>query len=387
MAVKDNSTVRWFTSDMAGSPQVDDSPGCLVSILDACLINGFGHKAPDGNMITVSGGVATVEFSSGHDFEKHVVIEIEGATPESLNDVWRITGTTATTLTFDCPGIPDGNGTGSIIVKRATPGYWEKAFGDSLKGAYRSTHPESNGYFLRVDATAATSDGTKIRGYTSMTDVDTGEGAFPTFDLRSETSYGWRLQYSSLYSYTGWALVADARMIYFFPNFRDSGDTPIHYFGELDPLSITDFHATIIGAHTSLTPSYGQRDQENDQFDGSSAYSAYLAKHHDALPSDGAVSTVYLHSPFYSPGSGIGEAIVPYPNPYTGGHVFKGNAIVRDDQAIRGTFPGLLQSITGGRSVLGGKKAGIVEAGEEEPVILVSMVYGQIGFKAWGPWR
>lgn len=38
-------TVKYFNSGMTGAPQISNNWGDLVTMLDACLINGFALKA------------------------------------------------------------------------------------------------------------------------------------------------------------------------------------------------------------------------------------------------------------------------------------------------------------------------------------------------------
>jgi len=241
---------------MAGAPQINGNAGDIIAILDACLIDGFGTATPDGNKITVSGGVATVEFSGGHNFEQYAVIEIAGATPTALNDVWRITGTTATTFTFDCPEIPDGTATGSISVKRPAPGHWQKSYGDNLKAAYQSTHPDSSGFFLRVDNTGSGTSGVEVKGYTGMTDIDTGSQPFP-----ATGSLYWRMVKSTSYDPRPWALIADEAFIHFFVRWeydrnQDRG-CAFYSFGDL---AAADFYASIITGQTTASAGYSYSD-------------------------------------------------------------------------------------------------------------------------------
>ena len=103
---KANTEVKWFHSDMLDAPVLRGQAGALIELLDACLINGFSTRTPDS--ITVTSGVATVALSAGNPYEKHAVIKITGASVAALNDEWRIDTTAASSLTFLCPGVPDG---------------------------------------------------------------------------------------------------------------------------------------------------------------------------------------------------------------------------------------------------------------------------------------
>lgn len=271
MAVPGNSTVRWFTSAMAGAPQIQSGPGNLIGILDACLIHGFGIKAPDGDQIAVINETATIHFSSGHDFGKHAVIAISGAGLDELNDVWRITATTSTTASFDCPGLPDGIVTGAISVKRASPGYWQKAFSDSNKAAYRSTHPHATGFYLRLDDTPALTANVNVRAYESMTDVDTGEHMFPTTE--QESTLFWRRSSTTTASALPrpWALVADEAWFCFFVDWFNGSaySAAMYQFGDTTKPPPNDDWACYITGHMANAGAPSDNTRQNE-FSGQS---------------------------------------------------------------------------------------------------------------------
>ena len=386
MAVPQNSTVRWFHSEMAGAPQIMAQAGDLIAILDACLINGFGTAAPDGDKITISNGVATVHFSGGHDFEKYAVVEISGATPAELNDVWRITGATPTAFTFDCPGIPDGVASGDIAVKRATPGYWEKAFGDTLKAAYRSTHPDATGFYLRVDHSSGGTSAQPVHGLEGMTDID---------DLsQSFGSVYWRAAYSSSSSYLPrpWALIADDRWLYLAVSFRDTYACVLWQFGDFVPLSDEDFFNCVITGHTS-SPTYPYSGSSQHYGDGSGSDGCYIARH-----ADGSGSQIdYKRLSLCVSQNGYLGGIGPYPYPTTGGHMFSGPPLVIGGDYVRGAMPGLFTNECGGDVFsLPGVIAGhylVTDRTDEVPAIMnVLMNYSlrnpmTVGIDIEGPWR
>lgn len=57
-------TVKYFNSGMTGAPQISNNWGDLVTMLDACLVNGFALKAID--TLTCVDGLATATISAGH---------------------------------------------------------------------------------------------------------------------------------------------------------------------------------------------------------------------------------------------------------------------------------------------------------------------------------
>lgn len=404
MAIPQNSTVRWFTSDMAGAPILDETPGAIIAILDACLINGFGTAAPDGNKVTVSGGVATVEFSGGNTFEKYAVIEIEGATPSELNDVWRITATTATTFSFDCPGIPDGNATGSISVKRATPGYWEKSFGDNLKAAYRSIHPDSYGCFIRVDDSAPYNDAFRvpIRGYQAMTDIDTGTGEFPAFADQpadsSNSNHQWTRIGSPTFAPANWALVADERFFYFMPSYYNNRGAALYEFGDIVGAAPLDVFACVTSADTRQSTYPGQNCKAHETRDGASN-GYYFAMSAEGTTKGPKASKAGIYGQNYLGNSDSYASNNLYPAPVSGGYLFF-PIILTQDKVMRGRAPGLLQTITKLTSESRVPENGIAKLidkahVDDNALLMVQLNFGSTSvngsdvgvFDIEGPWR
>ena len=57
------TAVKYFTNVMQGAPQLSNNWGCMVDLLDACLVNGFNLKPI--TSITSADGVATVTIDGG----------------------------------------------------------------------------------------------------------------------------------------------------------------------------------------------------------------------------------------------------------------------------------------------------------------------------------
>lgn len=167
--------VKYLHSGMRGAPVLSGTAGTLVSMIDACLLTGFGQVTL--TSLVVSGGVATATVSAGDTFEDGAVILTDGATPATLNGEQRVLSSTSTTFSF-ATSAPDGAATGTITAKYAPVGGWEKSFSGTNKAVYKSTNPLSNGHFVRVDDNPAYA--ARVVAYESMTDVDTGVGPFPT---------------------------------------------------------------------------------------------------------------------------------------------------------------------------------------------------------------
>ena len=87
-------TVKYFNSGMTGAPQIANNWGDLVTMLDACLVNGFALKAID--TLTCLDSIATATISAGHAYRPEQVVEIAGANQPEYNGQFRVIATTAT---------------------------------------------------------------------------------------------------------------------------------------------------------------------------------------------------------------------------------------------------------------------------------------------------
>ena len=131
------------------------------------------------------------------------------------------------------------------------------------KAVWRSGDPQSNGHYLRIDDTGATY--ARVRGYESMTDVDTGSGPFPTDAQMSGGGY-WHKSIAAGSAATRWKLFADSRALLLAVAAGSTTATniaaPLRGFG--DPLALRpagDCWGTFLSAHGSATgSSSGQLD-------------------------------------------------------------------------------------------------------------------------------
>lgn len=214
-----SNKVRYYHSAMPNAPVLSGTAGALISVLDACLVNGFDSKSI--NSLTVTDGIAVAQISAGHSYGEGDVLRIAGATPAKLNSDWRLASVTANSVTFSVEGvgIPDGAASGTITALRAPAG-WEKVFADgTTRAAYRSLdYAAHNGLILYVDDTGTTV--ARAYGYESMTDIDTGVARFPDTVQAAENWWG----KSSVADATSraWTIVADAKRFTFCPRFNNS---------------------------------------------------------------------------------------------------------------------------------------------------------------------
>lgn len=243
--------VKWFASDQAGAPACSGQVGAMLSILDACLVNGFNLLTLDS--IVVASNVATGTKAS-HGYKLHQVITIAGASPAGLNGEWRVTGIATNTFTFATTGISDQTATGTISAK-ASPAGWLKPYTGTNKAAWRSQNSGSSQALLRVDDTVGLYS--TATGYETMSDIDTGTNSFgPHYFKKSDAASA---------AARPWVLVADDRGFYLGVAWSNTTVYDFYHFGDFDSLVSGDGWACRLQGLLSSGPaSVGQYASMSD---------------------------------------------------------------------------------------------------------------------------
>ncbi len=340
--MSDTYSVSYITNAMRGAPVIQgNAPGGLIAVLDCLLINGWGLAAPQS--LTVTAGVATATFASAAAWEVGAVIEVTGATPAGLNGRWRVATSSGNTLTFATTAA-DGTYTGSIGIKYAGAG-WEKVFTGTNKDVYRSTDVTGARFYLRVDD----SNGlfARVRGYETMSDIDTGTGLFP-LDAQISGGWYWHKAVSSNATAIHYLLAADAKqvlqaMAYGVSSGAEYKMTGVFGFGEgvhLNPAG--DAFATVLSGSTSSNSSLQYGALSGAQNDSNGFYGgAVFARGWQGLGGsifarpvpEGGGSTVF---------SGADNTLGAAPSPIDGS-VKMVRMLLKEQGA-----PGLLRSVTPG---------------------------------------
>lgn len=305
-----DTTVKHFTSAMAGAPVLNGVVGSLIALLDALLVNGFGTKSV--TSLVVSGGVATATYSGGVGAATvGSVIEVSGATPSTLNGEQRVTAITSNTVSF-ATAQADTTATGTISYKMASLGFI-KAFTGTNLAAYRSVAVGSSGFYLRVDDTNAQFG--RVIGYESMSDINTGVGPFPTNIQVAGGGY-WPKSVSSNTNPISWIFFGDTRAFYLYPpaGTATSADLIIgslRGFGDMIPLRPSgDAYACALSYVTTNDTS----NPNHGAFDSS-------AQPYIAMPRN------------YT---GLGSALTVFSLPYTGGQL---SSVISGNDPTLGPFP------------------------------------------------
>lgn len=326
-----DTSVVFFDSTMTSAPSLNNTSGSLISLLDACLVDGFGVGTLDS--IAVVDNVATATISAGHGLammgSTGPVIRISGvAAPDTdLNGDWRVASVpNSTTFTFVTSGIT--NRTVNTVACKRKPAGFSLAFSGTNKAAYRSDDLVGTRLFLRIDDGYTTYS--RIRGFESMSDVDTGTGLFPTDAQISGGGY--------IYKATGtnreWKLISDGRMIYFFCDSTNSNSWQGGFvFGDILSYASPDAYGCVLisaaGGSSSL-----------DLYMMNTVNSSYLARSY--TQTGGSITSArYSHGR----GSHLGSGTQTYPAPVDNSlhlwpvEVWEGTALAR------GMMPGLWNPI------------------------------------------
>ena len=205
-----STDIKFYVHTNTNAPQLTNNFGCMINVLDACLINGI--NIGQATSLTVSDTTATLLFGTGHNLKQGQVIKITGANQVEFNGEHRIlTVPNNNTVTFELVSTPSTTTATGTINASLPPLGWEKPFSGTGKAAYRSpntmlpTRP-----FLRVvddmDAawTSTYAKYAKVGIVEEMTDIDTMFGVQAPFDSASPNK-NWVGTGSGSSAYNGWA--------------------------------------------------------------------------------------------------------------------------------------------------------------------------------------
>lgn len=341
---------RQYKSTDPGMPALSGTAGALLGVLDV-LVNGGSTQSV--TSITRSGATATAT-KTAHGLRNGVRVVVAGAdqTEYNVNDV-AITVVDANTFTFPVTGTPVTPATGTITVKMAGAG-WAKPYSGTNKAVYRA--PQGNRFYLRVLDDG--SDGTNgarvanIRGYESMTAVDTGTGDFPTV---AQLSTGLFASKSSTADATArpWIILADEKRVIVLNAYHSSLTEAYNHFcfGDLVGSAAGDSYDTLIFGPTTSA------NAVNSTVGGTIGYGVLLyTAMNTGLYAPRAVSgsgtSAQQFVSFYCGYTG-GSGSTALPAPTGPGEIYADAAQICDGTtnvaAPRGYFPGLLFS----RNVLG----------------------------------
>jgi hypothetical protein len=395
-----NTSVKFFSSTMLNAPKLSATKGSMISVLDACLTDGWNLTTIDS--MTVSNNVVTANISAGHGFVQWQVIQVAGATPSGLNGEHRVTEVTTNTVKFEVAGVANGTATGTL---KTAPLGWLKAFSGTNKAAYKVNnvkYPQSTGCLVRFDDSVG-SYSTRVAGFESMSSIDLGSGQFPTDGQNPNGLWFHRTNTTSTTVYRPWVVIGDDRMFYVGVIVQNSAsDYGFLWsaFGEFKSVRSGDpFNFAIATNYETDAPTTSSQTYTFANAGGSSRTNyQYLPRSYDDL--GGPVPIRARSWPFTYSGSGEASAPLAYPNGPNNGlylcpldiqeYTVNGNH-------FRGTFPGVL--------MIPHRVVGRIVPDRQTPVLDTSIAgfegrvigfysndysggtYGVVAFDMTGPWE
>lgn len=276
--------LKFYVHTNKNAPQLTNNFGCMIDVLDACLVNGFGSQTVA--TLTASGTTVTATFGAAHNFMQYQVIKIAGANQAEFNGEHRIlTVPNANTITFQLASAPSISTATGTMTCSLPPIGWLKPFSAAGKAAYRSANISlpSRPYLRVVDAmdpayTTTYAKFAKVAIVEDMTDIDTMLGTQAPFDSANPdknwvgtgsgtTGFnGWaKWHYANISAFnqqpslisspaTGnrnWILVGTANYFYIFPTttLNDTANFACYGFGYHRSLLLSDLSNVFLSCH------------------------------------------------------------------------------------------------------------------------------------------
>ena len=238
------------------------------------------------------------------------------------------------------------------------PAGWAVAFTATDKRAYRAAAGVRA--YLRVDDAAASgAQYANVRGYATMSDVDTGTEPFPT-EAQNSTWVATKSSAASTAS-RGWTAFADDRFIWLFANVNGSTWTKLTLaFGDIVSLKPSDNFGAVIAADRTRATSPGASHNRFGALDGIDTQ-FYLLRAADEVSGAALATSVPINLSNAITSSGIGRSLgnylvvagntggENYPSPVTGqasiAPVLLMERPLTASAGFRGYLPGMYQPL------------------------------------------
>lgn len=178
--------VKHYQNTMKGIPQLGNTWGSMIRLLDAVLVTGF-NIVPILNLskATPTSITATINLGSDHGFIDRQVVRIAGST-NGWNGDYKVLSADASSITIECtaehPSVISGTTTCFTAPLDFEIVHQTPAMSVEPKRAYRSTNPESLGLILLIHdfcapgGNASGAKFAKVAIVSSMSDIDTITG-------------------------------------------------------------------------------------------------------------------------------------------------------------------------------------------------------------------
>ena len=280
-----STDIKFYVHTNNNAPQLQNQFGCMIDVLDACLVNGFGSQSVA--TLTASGTTVTATYGSAHNYLQYQVAKIAGVNQAEFNGEHRIlTVPNANTITYELSAVPSvTTATGTITSSLPSLG-WLKPFSGTGKAAYRSSNTllASRPYlrvFVALDAayTPTYAKYAKVGIVEDMSDIYTMLGVQAPYDSSAPTKNwvgtgsgatainGWAKWYyaAGAIATTGlvdsttpaagnrsWLLVGSKDVFYIFPTMTNADSNSLAYgFGAFESLLNVDSANTFLSSTLS----------------------------------------------------------------------------------------------------------------------------------------
>lgn len=337
-------TVQVYRSTDANAPSLTGQTGSLITVLNACLVTGYGQVTL--TSLTRSGAIATATVSGGHGFTTGTFVTIAGAVQVDYNGTYSVTVTSSTTFTYTVANSPVTPATGTITAIR-TPCGWTKPFTSGSTGAVYRQGAGSNGFYLNVDETGtlATSNLARARGFETMTAWSNGTNPypgtnpFPTDGMVNQGLY-WLKSSTTDATVRPWFLIGTSKGFMMYSNYSSDGaatttQAQVWSFGDLVSTGVTDAYATLITGNESSNQSSNPWSTNSN---GSNTPGHFMAR---SWTQQGSAILVGRSADIT--GSSVGGGV--YPDPVDGSFKVSPTMIVETNSpnifTVRGILPGI----------------------------------------------
>jgi hypothetical protein len=377
------SLPNFFDSSEPGAPVLNNVAGSLLSILRACLKDGFNVRPV--LQVSVTSGVATA-MCLGHGYPATFgkLVKLSGVSAPALNGDKRLLSVSTDAFTYDAPGVADGvYDTGTMEARRAPLG-WTEAYTGTGKAIFARSAPEAMAQMLRVVDTGTVASIVRVRGVVSATDVDTSTGDFPSEAQVAGGGY-WQKGANTATAKT-WFVVGNDRGFYVGTQLTSTAEMVVYFFGDGVPYYAGDAGFTLLSGQTNATytgtPAW--RLAQGGNLSSAPAVVDAMYAPNGVLPGESAPQYQALVNP--AGGSNIsGYTLWPdsviYPNPVIHPLIH----VLSTGKCIRGQMPGLAFILS--KSPFSHMQ--VVQAGSDSFLAVstgVSGAAGQIAIKLSGEW-
>lgn len=323
-----------YSSLYTGHGTLSGTAGELTNILDACLVNGTASQSVTG--ITRSSTTATATVAAhGIPVGQTGWRTISGANESDYNGTYLVTSVTATTFSYTVANSPTTPATGTIVYK--TPGAgWTIAYTATNKRSYYMGSGALARKYFRVHDNATGTAGAKealIRGFHTMTDVDSGTAPFPTAAQSALTDNSHIIRKSNTATSTvrAWDVWADDRtFILLIANGDVASTYSSTYAGEFLTMASGDTTcAILIAKYVENTATFAFDPSFATNYTSNIVNGAVTQAGHnkytcgDLFGANASTGCGLVPFPFQSAESGVStqqaNGIIPYPNPLDGG--------------------------------------------------------------------